>query len=206
MVQAIMEGRKTQTRRIVKPQPPDGCEDNDPCIDWCEFDHKKGFQKCYVSWETSLHPDGFHTVVCPYGKVGDVLWVRETWAPLFVEHGATAYKASVLNLNGINIKEHIVEGRWRPSIHIPKSRSRIFLEITSIKVERLNDITEKAAIAEGVENHELLFRYKDYREADTFWFTKAVNSFRSLWESINGAESWDSNPWVWVIEFKQIKK
>jgi hypothetical protein len=197
MVQAIMEGRKTMTRRVVKPQPHKNWTKS------YEIRQRTGRQFDFEFIAGSvLHLPEYH---CPYGGVGDVLWVRETWAPLFVEHGATAYKASVLNLNGINIKEHIVEGRWRPSIHMPKSRARIWLQITSIKVERLQDISEDDAIAEGIDGAEDRMGYKDYLDQNSATFHPKL-SFESLWESINGAESWDSNPWVWVIEFKQIKK
>ena len=139
---------------------------------------------------------------CPYGEVGDVLWVRETFNSDYgfkdmegnVVPPGILYKAKVSSLpNGL---------KWKPSIFMPKSIARIWLQITSIKVERLKDISEEDAIAEGVETTKT--GYKDYITegsiSDAYW------SFYSLWYKINGRESWDSNPWVWVIEFKQIKK
>jgi len=199
MVQAIQAGRKTQTRRVVKPQPPKGCEDNEPCIDWCDYDHKKGFQRCYASWETVFHPDGFHTVVCPYGKVGDVLWVRET----FMESdGEYFYKADY----DADDRKYI---SWKPSLFMPKSAARIFLKITNIRVERLNDISEEDAIKEGIEELHVapfVICYKDYFDTKAPLHSDPIFSFCTLWQSINGIGSWELNPWVWVIEFERIEK
>ena len=143
MVRAILDGRKTQTRRVVKPKPDDsGLWNNDKC---------------------------------PYGKPGDRLWVRETF---FVDGPRIQYRA---DHHGAP-KETI----WKPSIFMPRSASRILLEITDIRVERLHDISADDEKKEGIYSpiHELLF-----------W---------ALWQKINGPESWDANPWVWVITFKKI--
>jgi hypothetical protein len=201
MVQAILAGRKTQTRRVIKPQPPEDCKDSEPMIDWCDFeDH--GWKNCFVSFEMAQGDS--HSVKSPYGKVGDLLWVRETWAPMYNEFGYTGYKAD--DFSGIdNIKDHLYKGKWKPSIHMPKSRARIFLEITEIKAQRLQDISEEDAKNEGISITES-GNYKNYGHAP---YNKdledAASSFMTLWWRINGMDSWDANPWVWVIKFKVIK-
>jgi hypothetical protein len=166
MVQAIIDGRKTQTRRVVKDKAGD--------------------------------------VKCPYGKEGDVLWVRETWAELpnpdcfgkylYKSMGDTAEK-------------------WKPSIFMPKEACRIFLRVKSVRVERLQDISEDDAKEEGVEswiNERLASKpvlYKNYEGDSAAWYcSKAVTSFETLWQSINGVDSWEANPYVWVIEFERIEK
>jgi len=203
MVRAILAGRKTQTRRI---------------------------------WSGDSVAD------CPYGQTGEGLWVRETFAletnrnvdvagydPPFKDGRPVRY---IKDDDGNEFWEqpHYFatdpkpeleyedkEGpsvRWKPSIHMPRWASRINLEITNVRVERLMDITEEDAIAEGVRrdpghstplemgaNVETWFNYQDPES----WVTSAQSSFRTLWSSIYGAPSWLSNPWVFVIEFKVIK-
>lgn len=200
MVQAILEGRKTQTRRVVKPQPPTGCEDNDPIIDWCDYDNVFGWQKIYASWETKLHPDGFHSVVSPFGKVGDVLWVRETHLMCheddFLEgfDSRMVYKASVHDDWYKSLKEKHPHYKWKPSIFMNKTDARIWLRISNIRVERLQDISEDDAKSEGVVEG-------NYQDSVSCRY-----KFRTLWLSINGEHSWKENPWVWVIEFERIEK
>lgn len=169
MVQAILAGRKTQTRRILKQQ--------DIRIHSIE------------GWPASSTGE----VKCPYGQVGDVLWVRETW-----DFGYPyAYKAD----GALPIT------KWRPSIHMPKAACRLFLRITNVRVERLQDISEEDAIAEGVSRYPKspIYGYKNYLHEDMYCLT-AVDSFRTLWHSINGEQSWNDNPWVWVVEFERIEK
>lgn len=156
MVRAILEGRKTQTRRIIKPQP--SCDQVNECI----------FR-------------------CPYGAPGDRLWVRETWARELWSAGMDISSRLFYAADG----HENIPIRWRPSIHMRRSDSRITLEIVSVRVERLNDITHWDAKAEGVEC------LPNYTAAP-------VDDFRELWDSINGRGSWDSNPWVWRIEFKKL--
>ena len=165
MVRAILDGRKTQTRRVVKPQP-----------DWIRPRvSDDGIAHGYCG---SGPTDG---IKCPYGTVGDRLWVRESWAKSGEVGDATEYRAD--NPDPIGAK-------WRPSIHMPRWASRIDLEITGIRVERLQEISERDAMAEGCE-----------------YLTNSVarSNFVKLWISINGQDSWSANPWVWVIEFKRIK-
>lgn len=176
MVQAIIDGRKSMTRREVKPQPQ-----------FNFTNEKHGLGNGWIQQ-------------CPYGKVGDVLWVRETWAKN-EQDGMVDYKTDYPS------ESHFFG--WKPSIHMPKTACRIWLQITDIRLERLCDITEEDAIAEGVEKQfSSLFRelrYKDYANVKDNW-RSAVSSFQSLWASIKGINSWDDNPWVWVISFKQINK
>lgn len=194
MVQAILEGRKTMTRRILKTQPkfnPNIIELDD-CWGWC---HKEKIEQ---------NPDRFQIkqqFKCPYGQPGDILWVRETWCNTIDEDFPYAYKAThpwAENEEG--------SSPWKPSIHMPKEACRIFLKVKSVKVERLQDITEQDAIAEGIErcgNH----GFKNYMtNIAMMCVNPAKRSFETLWQSINGEQSWDENPWVWVIEFEQTEK
>ncbi|EMX9855973.1 hypothetical protein ACJ0NE_26265 [Klebsiella oxytoca] len=187
MVRAILDGRKTQTRRIVKLQPDeDGLAKvtNGPWVDTSERNYR-----------------------CPFGDVGDRIWGRETWA----EAGASAPN---LKLYRANYPEHVPshyenvppanEIRWTPSIHMPRWASRILLEITDVRVERLNAISEHDAQAEGVAKLRGGF-WQHYQPGWTQHQLSARGSFVTLWKSIYGEESWNSNPWVWVIEFKRIE-
>lgn len=169
MVRAILDGRKTQTRRIVKPQPTNDYVTFMPLSSELVGVTKHGGPIDNRGW---LH--------CPYGKTGDRLWVRETWCP-DVEPYTFRYKAD----GGEPLE------RWRPSIHMPRWASRITLEVVSVRVERLQDISEEDALAEGIT---LVERG-----------TSPVDQFNKLWESINGPGSWEANPWVWVVSFKRIE-
>lgn len=138
---------------------------------------------------------------CPYGQPGDRLWVRETWqsAPL---RGVFAYRADPM---WSGVPAPTPDGRWRPSIHMPRCASRITLEITGVRVERLRDINEDDAIAEGIQPAALTGHWRLYgRGANGDMDRSPRVSYRSLWESINGQGSWDANPWVWVIEFRRV--
>ena len=214
MVQAILEGRKTQTRREVKPQPSadtfafsfgkvlDGSERRVLCM------HKQNPVKDKLPIVDSMQ--------LPYGEPGDVLWVRETWA---VAGARTRYKADHdWTDEEIELGE---TAQWKPSIHMPKSACRIFLEVVSVRVERLQDISEADAKQEGIsivdQNPVNIYNNYVFNVKNAMWpgygsitktygFTNPKDSFHSLWESINGHQSWVINPWVWVVEFKQIEK
>lgn len=200
MVRAILEGRKTQTRRVVKSR------------------HESGlFQVCFnkatgnvtgiesLDWdERNIEKD----VICPYGKPGDVLWVRESFAELKNGHNEKwiEYKA-----DGMPNHSDFGDWKWKPSIHMPKAACRLFLKIKSVRVERLQDISEADAVAEGVDN----WTWKDmaapqnwlhYSEENAPPLTSAVDSFITLWEKINGLGSFLENPWVWVVEFEKCDK
>jgi len=195
MVQAILDGRKTETRRVMKPQP---------------FVYKNTL--CVDSWNNyaSDIEDDYKTYKCPYGKPGDVLYVREQFNYLKdakePEQITTIYKADAhkaIHPDDIQLL------KWKPSIHMPKAAARIWLQVEEIKVERLQDITEKGAKAEGIIDYEdgtykNYFTQKGLREQDGVDCILAKGSFQSLWCSINGLESWDANPWVWVVKFKVL--
>jgi len=200
MVRAILDGRKTQTRRIVKGVRRDNC-----------LSLKKP-TKTRVGIVTHVL-DAPERGLCPYGKPGDRLWVRETFVtgwpcggdgtPMqFDEDGKELppkvwYRASQPGLHWVDgdgdLTDHVP---WKPSIHMPRWASRITLEVTGVRVERLQDISEADARAEGV--------------APTgYMATKGaehIAGFRLLWEQINGAGSWVANPWVWVVEFKRVEQ
>lgn len=186
MVRAILEGRKTQTRRIAK----EFIESHVSDMLLERFPHQRG---------------------CKFGEVGDRLWVRETWAPVSTfdpspETGAL-YRADPM-YDGAE-----VEWTWKPSIHMPRWASRITLEITDVRVERLNEITSEDARSEGIETQtsetfgDTL--YRNYEKGQMGWTKYPHASFQSLWSSIHAADGpngWDANPWVWVIQFKQLKE
>lgn len=194
MVRAILEGRKTMTRRTR------GLDKiNDDPEAWALVANKGGGKWMFRRKDSCT----FATATCPYGNPGDRLWVRETWMPIFVnplpgyDIDKTQYRADETN-------PRAGKGMWRPSIHMPRQRSRITLEITNVRVERLQDITEDDAVAEGVEIIPADgVSYVDYTGV---YVCKecAVFSFFSLWEKINGRASLDSNPWVWVVKFRRI--
>lgn len=187
MVRAILEGRKTMTRRVVKPQPD---IENEPVE--CGLYHplrvnkRTGMQ--YPADEVyGAYGDGWDAP-CPYGKPGDRLWVRETHnAFTNPETGLKDVRYAATN-DHEKIKYY---GSWKPSIHMRREYSRITLEIVGVRVERLMDITPEDASAEGIWPKSLPSEM-------------LLSSFVALWDSINAKRgcSWGSNPWVWVIEFK----
>jgi len=192
MVRALLAGTKTQTRRVVKPQP---VRNERGVLMWGVSKHREiGFQG------KDIHPD-LHEH-CPYGAPGDRLWVREstyrrpmrnllTGAPLAPEYDGGAFTADdedVLNPEGFDVAWWYSR-RSCPSIHMPRWACRLVLEITGVRVERLQDISVTDAWAEGVPHS------PDVNPA---------HEFQALWESINGAESWEANPWVWAISFQRI--
>jgi hypothetical protein len=189
MVRAILEGRKTQTRRILRPQP--------------QF-QSYGTHEIFEGLEEYGEiPLGIHFSNPKY-SVGDRLWVRETWRPKTHEFPIGApfeYQATAAcDLTPL-------DGRWKPSIHMPRTASRLLLEITDVRIERLHDISERDAIAEGVEVIDNQFFghpiYKDYQKPG-FGYDTARLSYYSLWCSIYSHEVWNKNPLVWVISFKKI--
>lgn len=178
MVRALLAGTKTQTRRVAKPQP---VYDGRFAGGW-KLKGKKGHEAAACS--------PLIAELCPHGQPGDLLWVRESFAHIyrdnsFPERRSFEDVAYMADGHGIDIGAY---GSWKPSIHMPRWASRITLEITSVRVERLQDISEADARAEGASQH-----------PDGPW-----HAYRSLWTLINGADSWEANPWVWVIEFKRI--
>lgn len=182
MVHAILEGRKTQTRRTVKYPAKDG---------------EHGWHPVNAGME--YRPGGSSRPSCPYGRRDHILWIRESWnTPVLFDGGEPEY---VYKADG-DIQKY-ASGKWKPSIHMPKAACRIFLQIKSVRVERLQDISEEEAIAEGIK-FDSDSGY--YFVGDIIMEQSAVDAFKKLWIHINGEESWNSNPWVWVVEFKKISK
>lgn len=215
MVRAILEGQKTVTRRAVKPQfmsAPVDVIDGVPSWD----------RPANYAGEVTMNTQ--HGKPCPYGKPGDRLWVRETWLEDPENDGTWAYtqymgcKGSPLSdiPKRFQKPDHCIfraswkgpDMLWRPSIHMPRWASRILLEISDVRVERLQDISEDQAEAEGIEGciPGCPGPYDEHGnpECDCMNLTYK-QSFQAFWESINGRKSWDANPWVWVVEFKRIQ-
>lgn len=182
MVRAVLEGRKTQTRRICKLQPheaasmtwwPDG--------EGTDTGTLGGAPGCYLK-------------LCPYGQPGGRLWVRETFDPIYGQSPPDRvieidYKADwVPQGKHWRMKDVLGTRRWHPSIHMPRWASRILLEITDVRVEQLTKISEQDAQSEGPQKNFISWR----------------DSFCALWQQINGDGSWEKNPWVWVIEFRRV--
>lgn len=183
MVQAILDSRKTTTRRIIKVNNS---------LEFMGF--KEG--KALLGKGCCIH----ETIKAPY-MPGDILYVRETWGisnPLvdFAMNNRTAeyvYKAGYSKGERIPMVREQEKnlGVWKPSIHMPKDVARIFLKVTSARVERLQDITEDGIRAEGITEE---------------WPPHAMDKFRKLWDSTTKEYRWETNPWVWVIEFERIEK
>lgn len=191
MVRAILEGRKTQTRRVIKPVPEfvgssAPLDQNDPA--------------CWASGWGRNDEDAFTldevSHCCPYGQSGDRLWVRETWADvrgMGFDRGNSAepmmagYSADVVPGSDSDETRKAYGVKWKPSIHMPRWASRILLEVTAVRVERINSISGIDALAEGIApGHD-------------------VTDFKDLWDSINAERDfgWETNPWVWVVGFKR---
>lgn len=199
MVRALLDGRKTQTRRAVKPSG------------W-QFEPTSG--SLAYNWLDDMTPiwlfkpqdrSRFKWVPCPYGRTGDELWVRETFGEFVRRPGVPVYRADdPLALGSSN--------SWRPSIHMPRKYSRITLRITDVRVEPLQAISETDAIAEGIEpvgeawrSYEIIHEgpHKGKPNPHSAVPNRAARtSYRELWEAINGPDSWTANPWVWVVSFE----
>lgn len=215
MVRALLDGSKTQTRRIVKPQPAAGqgmvnaiycgdrhlwlrdgpCDETDPAYEWR----------------------------CPYGQPGDRLWVRETFVQGWDYDPITDrikqcdadgkqlptqtwYRADGADIGWCDADGWQANTPWKPSIHMPRAASRITLEITSVRIERLQDISEADAMAEGATPIPDPCDHVRLTCADIGCSGPQPYrvGFRSLWQSINGPDSWAANPWVWVVSFKRL--
>lgn len=220
MVRAILDGRKTQTRRVIS---------------------NVGSDNCIPLQKQTKTKDGIYTHVidapiyelCPFGAIGERIWVRETWGvvsheldedgriqPWTPDRPATAIHEMPFG-NGYYSGHAIYaadgdftwgdddgyeDGRscWKPSIHMPRAASRILLEITEVRVERLNSIHDVDAMREGIQNLTTC-SHSDFGIPGVVNAQHPVRAFQLLWESIYGADSWRANPWVWVIEFKRIE-
>jgi len=202
MVRAILEDRKTQTRRVLKPQPVHRDSSVWQFGDFIWSERETRFQ---------VTPGQALAARCPYGQIGDRLWVRESFwgcdAPGYGDQPCVVYDDE---WHGKEYRPAEIRPWARrfgriPSIHMPRDCSRITLEITDVRVERLNGISEADAIAEGI----YLFPgegggYKAARgeqEHDT-----AVEAYRHLWDGLNAERGfgWQANPWVWMVEFRRV--
>jgi len=182
MVQAIREERKTQTRRVMKPQPPDWTGDLFPLSNgkW------RARHPSTVGRPSAASP----VFRCPYGILGDRLWVRETWA---LVDGELWYRADT------DEPERI---KWKPSIYMPRDYSRITLEVTGVRVKRVQDISVGDAMEEGIDEIPHLWEALPELPGPSHF----VDAFRILWDSINTKRGfgWEANPWVWVVEFRNL--
>lgn len=200
MVRAILDGRKTQTRRIMKPQP-------EPCPRGGHWWPSNVFKTMlHVEDEMQNGKGGWGGLVgdaCPFGDVGDRIWVREAFASGLSTKSTLAYRAT-------HKREDLEDGfydtiKWTPSIHMPRWASRILLEITDVRVERLNAISEEDARAEGIIDGGCLNCGEPEPCGCANPEPDATDAFAYLWQSIYGQENWNANPWVWVISFKRVE-
>lgn len=196
MVRAILDDRKTQTRRVILPQPKDEDMPLKPIL------RKRmvgGLAEGYYDGTWSYDGDPMNTQYkCPYGKVGDLLWVREGWLH-FGDKNYPSQRAVMYKTN-YDAKE---SKKFKSPIFMPKWAARIWLEITGIRVERLQDITEDGAKGEGAKACYPYGKKFEY-QPNPSWHS----GFKILWDSLNAKRGfgWDTNPWVWVIEFKKIQR
>jgi hypothetical protein len=198
MVRALLDGTKTQTRRIMKPQPIPN--EYKPGKHWWSCNKVQMMVDVEDKLQNSIEWEGFCADMCPYGKIGDRLWVREAFAYGLCTKEPYAYRAT-------HKPSDLEEGwddkiKWTPSIHMPRIASRITLELAGVKVERLQDISEADAKAEGVERH--ADDGVDYYGPLHNGHVCPKYAFARLWECINGFDSWSANPWVWAISFKRV--
>lgn len=230
MVQAILAGRKTQTRRV---KGLDEINDNKDIFRYSGNDYFDSDARFYAKFESGLDcsqkPNEMYRFVKADIKKGDILWVRET----FAEVPETAFGNKFIFKSTF---DRTFSGPWKPSLFMPKEAARIFLKVTNVRCERLQDISEEDAISEGIDRFEnSLFnetRYRDYtdgkrRDKDFNKYPEMakqvgyshyggnpwpdwrdpITSFQSLWDSINAKKNpWKSNPWVWVYDFERIEK
>ena len=209
MVQALLDGRKTQTRRVLKPQPPKdelgfevgtvrGPEWYHPAVVGKDGELEPGKQVwgVYDDW-------GEWGARVPY-MPGDLLWVRERWSDEYLAPGEVYYYATALD-DGL-LADEVAEIRWRPSIHMPRWASRVTLEVTAVRVQRLQEISIEEARAEGVATEE----WDYWRENVTSiampegsYIENERDLFRDLWDNINAKRGygWDTNPWVIALTF-----
>lgn len=221
MVRAILDGRKTVTRRIVSGAPDGAC-----CAVYgpdCIAGDGSASPACAMFFDgPTVESRGLGVVRCPYGSPGDRLWVRETWMPRAAPCGVESFSNGVIYAatpdSGGGYAVHARESHadeiarlskpgftWRPSIHMPRWASRLTLEVVGIRVERLQEITEDDARAEGVNPSDAHIVIKDGNRQPDMERTHR-GAFACLWDDINGDRaSWASNPWVWRVEFRRVQ-
>lgn len=203
MVRANLKGIKTETRRLAGLNHVNESPDSWKLIGFKCVDKKGRIVLEFQNIETKT----IHLVTCPYGQPGDILYVRENW----IEFG----KPGVPKAYAADFQKNEMFGKHRPSIHLKKKYCRIWLEIIKIGIERLHDITEQSAIDEGIsseifdlsggERKVCYYFYPCMDLRDDTYVPKATTSYASLFASINGWESWEANPWVFVITYRMIQ-
>lgn len=190
MVQAILAGKKTQTRRVMKSPPSDGYHMRQcPNGKWYAFSDKTlkfnlngRIEEC--KWRST-------SPYKPKYQPGDILWVRETWACIEGTSDFYAYKADDAEV------EQFID-KWKPSIHMPRAAARLFLKVVNVRCERLQSITDGDCCSEGMLDITKLI--------NCHFGSLAAERYRELWDSLNAKRGygWDTNPWVWVIEFERV--
>lgn len=189
MVLRLLDGSKTQTRRILKPQPHAFDDFTKPGAWWPKGEHSYNLDSPTLEMKRTL------AALCPHGAPGDLLYAKETFVYRH-KHDRVYYRADH------PVHDPYAHNGWKPSIFMPKKYARIWREITGVKVERAQDISEEDARAEGADPWAL--------PTDIMMRTSGAvayrTAFRWLWSSINGEESWKANPWVWVISFKPAER
>lgn len=205
MVRAILDDRKTMTRRMIRPKLHQNgyfAHGNDIEVahkNIREWREQNGTWYGLAGWNTLAY------CKCPFGKVGDIIYVRETYGKLFnsVEDNEPIFYRADYSAHELETQ---VLPKWKPSIFMPRWASRIKLEITDVRVERLTSISEEDAIKEGLRSviGPLQTSMWEYSETTGGQFADPRVAYQMLWEQINGLGSWDKNPWVWVITFEKI--
>ncbi|WP_210502026.1 hypothetical protein [Pantoea ananatis] len=228
MVRAVLDGRKTQTRRIMKVQPSEHFNPMNMVLETDYTAHwytpgvidKHGYLQPAKKqvFGVAGEDEGY---ICPFGAVGDRLWVRETFSGNCLDDdqiqdikGGRDKASDLCEYRADYPDGYQAADGWTPSIHMPRWASRITLEITGVRVERLNSINYRDAVREGLVQEEYNWHSSEYPLDDiafrTSWESKRRYSspqecFKYLWQSIYGEESWQANPFVWVIEFKRVE-
>lgn len=211
MVRALLAGTKTQTRRVVKPQPTAIGGNGGVLQSIAPSLLPNSGQKFDVRYAL----DNPMAISCPYGAPGDRLWVRETWRGIVNIAPPGVYEYAVARY--VPDREHCRrleyaathakdDEPWRPSIHMPRWASRITLEVVGVRVERLQDISEADARAEGITDGGCINCGEHEPCGCQDPAPSARDSYCALWGEINGTGSWDENPWVWMVEFKRVEQ
>jgi hypothetical protein len=196
MVHPLLAGTKTQTRRIVK------APSEEPVEEWRTDDHGSWYGVALLTASGGLGVPVTDIIACPYGKPGDRLWVRETFTHITGNGIRVHYRADgePTDRDGCALPTEPGLRRWSPSIHMPRAISRITLEIAEVRVERLQAISSDDARDEGITDEDT----RCDGECGATPCSMLVPAYQRLWCAINGAGSWDANPWVWALTFRRI--